>query len=376
MGRELYIPQETEDERQRVIRTAAEYPWRNFQGLGLNNDKVIDIQLGTLFHDLQSGRFWGPLSMINGSYNPYDPEGNHTHEKRLLRQEWAKANFSERQLQEIVQICVDSALTRRKEVTGRPGTTKPHSLLYDNLVANPDSMFGDMLTPEFVARLNNGRFWEEIPNMISWVDYNYGTATVQDVLLHHFEDLDPSFAPYGLDLFESNHSGSGDFFELHHLTSLAIRRYGQFVGKVDSRKDEFGITTEQLAPVVRPYATSVFAPDFQNGGEQPRYGDRTVARRLRQPLVQRYLVESAAVNLAVRNNIGKDLSDFRDPLSQKNAMTALLTVPNPNEMLLGIVLSGKFGKTELDRINSAAKDFGIDLSPLITPISKLIRPVA
>lgn len=375
MGREILIPRETEAERQRTIRTAVEFPWRDYQNSGIGGEKVIDLKLGSLFDDLQSGRFWGPLSQINGYFNPFD-EHNEISEQRLEKHKWAKKTFSQRQLQNIVQLCVDSALTRRKEESNWPGTKRPHSLLYNNLIANPDSMFGNMVTPEFVRRLNNGRFWEEIPNM-SPGSRTFSEQIVQDVLLNHYEELDAFFAPYGLDLFESNRNGRHDGFGIDRLKKPAIRRYGEFVEMLDSKKDELKITEEQLAPVVRPFVTSVFGEKYDKYDEgQAKYDRQEVKSRLNKPFVQKYLDDSPLVNRAVRDSIARDLVYPSNRAFQERALVVLHQMPNAQEALIGIFMKERFGQEQLDKINTDAQSFGFDIKHLTAPISKLIQPVA
>jgi len=362
---ELCIPIESEGARVATIIKTGQFPWREFQNPFLSGEKpVIDGKLGALFGDLQSGRYWGPISMINGNYNPTDPEGSDTHEKRLEKQAWAEDTFTPTQLQEIVQLCVDSAFTRRKEQVGWPARTRPHSTLYTALVENPDSMFGDMLTPEFIKRLQNGRFWEEA-GVQTFSRYGFASRTVNDVLKNHYDDLEVSFAPIGIDLFADNQSGSSD---LAGLTNSNVRRYGQFISRINDQKDELGLTDHQLAPVVKPYVLSFFSSVTVHDMPQPRFKPEQVQLGLAQPMIQEFLAKSPEIKLAFEQQIARDLfaTGEMQPF-QKNAMISLLSVPNPEHTLTSILLAQGRNIGHLQYLKRMADIHEIDLNSAIDP---------
>jgi hypothetical protein len=223
---------------------------RNFPWLYLKSvpERVIDHELSGFFQDLQRGRFWAVLARIDGSFNYLNPDSE---EKRAEARNWARQHFNDYELQQILNMCIETAL-RIPFKTSLPGTYKGHSVLFRELVDKPDSMFGDVVTEKFRKLLNNGRLWEEIPDMVSR-SLNRGVSfrIVDDVLTNHFADLEAGFAPRGYEMFCRN-DGEQDGFCLVGLSSEAKKRYAEFFNQVSKQRDQLGLSKDQIAHLISP----------------------------------------------------------------------------------------------------------------------------
>lgn len=233
----------TDRDREHVSSTARSFPWRY---LAANSSRKIDQELGHFFEDLQSGRYWGVLTQIDGTNNWHEPQ---TLKQRETARNWAKERFTERELNQIRDICVETALVVPFE-TNWPGTNIGHTLLYRELVEKEDSMFADIVTEDFRKRLNNGRFWEQVPAMSLGVNHNLGSSVVNDVLTHHFDDLELGFTSQGYTIFERN-GGETRKFEVSSLTKAGRLKYRSFMGRISAQKEQFGLTTEQLSHLIK-----------------------------------------------------------------------------------------------------------------------------
>jgi hypothetical protein len=355
----INVPSKAEVARQTIGFDAKTLPW---DYLRHDSSRVIDQAIGALFADVQSGRFWGVLAWIDGGFNEFRPDPE---EKRQAAREWAHQNFTHYELQRLLDICVDTALIVPNQ-TSWPGTDKGHSILHRELVQKPDSMFREAVTPEFRRRLNNGRFWEEIPNMIVGVNGHLGYHIVDDVLTQDFDDLDVSFAPEGYEIFTRNY-GEQMPFDIRFLSDTGVDRYAEYFSKVNRQRDELKLTPEQLAHLVRPYATVIL--ETQGDDYDPRFeknGERSYIQRLQEPLVVEYATESELV----RSSMAKALELHLVYGNWQHALEVLPHVPNPQDMfhrMIGLMHSPDY---DLARLISKAKEMGLPLQHLIGPQSQ------
>lgn len=113
----------------------------------------------------------------------------------------AQSLYSTHELQEVFTVAVNGALLTDK--VGFPGFCKGHSILRRMVANNPESMYQGAMTPAFKKRLTNGTFWEEVHDLTS---INGGAAyrQVNGVLTQEVDDLDLTFVPRGLKIFERN----------------------------------------------------------------------------------------------------------------------------------------------------------------------------
>lgn len=333
MERELQFPSDHRAEREFAISQANKYEFHTFfaMGNGEKKDRVVDIRMATLFDDLKNGSFWHVLGQINGYYNPYarDKE-TESEEKTKERQEWARSIFDEKELQDLVQLSVDIAILRRNDETGKPGTTRPHSLLHDNLISNPHSMFREMITPEFKKRLNNGRFWEELPSVGG---ATYHTRVAEDVLLNNFEDLDTSYVPHGLELFKLNNKyNPGHEISFRHTRKKTIKRFGQFVNAIENTRRFTKITDEDFEKLLTPYITSVFDTTINGYGEEVSiFKTDEAVGTLTQDLVYKYLESSESIRDAMAQRLRYNMHG--DEENKYRAEKILKVIPNQENML-------------------------------------------
>ena len=156
---------------------------------------ALDRGEALLIKDILQGRFWGTLSYVDGrKYERGDDLATllaHRETKETVAakneatRKWAKERFTDFELETILNITVNQALLR-PYTTSWPGTRKGHSALYDELVVKEGSMFREAVTDEFRKRLNNGRFWEDLPDVKLSLNYGHGADVVHDVLENHF----------------------------------------------------------------------------------------------------------------------------------------------------------------------------------------------
>lgn len=326
-------PSQIEHSRERIKQEI-----KDFQSSYLTNNphKKDDERIKLLFKDLNDGRFWGTLSYMDGASNPqYSPflERSTPHEQRKKRENvrlWARQNFSDANLEQILNVAVNTAFLAPFGTYGWPGLTRPHSILYRELVEKTDSMFSGIIDGQFRKRLNNGRFWEELPDMWSYLNSGLSFHVVADVLESNFGDLDVSFAPKGFRIFYGKtdvvKSDPGrPCFELSLLNNRAIDLYLKFLKRLDLSRNEVGISEEDIGYLVAPYVVEVLntregAPRF-NGRKSEDY-----KTRLRDPMINHYVNNSKHVRKVMVGSVDLRLCygsnkpmvrDFIDVLDDK-----------------------------------------------------------
>ena len=225
MGRSpetLYIPTYINEEiaRRELDFDVRSFPWTYLRN---NSERVIDRQLALLFEDLQSGRFWGVLQMTDGYNGPYEKNF-----QRLDAQAWARGKFTERELNQIFEICVQTAFYPPKD-SAWPGSYHGHSILYRDLVEVPGSIFANKVDQDFKNRLVNGSFWENIPDMCGNINSGIHLRHVEELLRTKYHLLDPKFAPEGIKILERGNWVQPPHFDYEELTSAGKKRYRKFI---------------------------------------------------------------------------------------------------------------------------------------------------
>jgi hypothetical protein len=174
------------------------------------------------------------------------------------------------EVQEAFTLAVNTALLIRKE--GFPGNMHGHSILWDQVATDQDSWFYDSITPEFQRRLVNGTFWEQIGRCQSFLGYN-GFATIEDLLVNHWDKLDLGFVKKGLQFFEKE-TGYSKHFHLYQggarglcwennlLSERAILQYGKFIQAIDATHNfQPTYPTKRLAPLITAYVDALEGED-------------------------------------------------------------------------------------------------------------------
>lgn len=348
-----------------VLDRAKRLPWDYLQK---DKTRVIDRKLGALFEDLGNGRFWGVLAMIDGNNSSLPPDSP---KQMQEARDWARLKFTEAELDEILQICIETALTVPKE-TAWPGTYKGHSIIYREIVAKKDSMFADKVRQEFKARLNNGRFWEELPDMKAYVNYGMAYRHAEDVLVNHFEELDPKFAGQGYKIFERNsRTSTATDFDLEGLSDKAKERYVKFVRRLSSNPDKSKLTFDQIAYLVKPYveiAIGTHGEEDVSEANYPQNSKESFIKRLKDPMILAYLTKSDLV----RKGAAKTLHLEMVYGNWVHGLSVLKHIPNPQEMFDRIVGEMVVPDGDLLRLLQKAQGEHIDLKPFMGPKSLAI----
>ncbi|MBW2978718.1 hypothetical protein KY304_01245 [Candidatus Woesearchaeota archaeon] len=207
-----------------------------------------------MLHDLKYHRSWNILSDIGGI------RSNSKNQDLMLTQ--ARKYLTSDQLQEAFTLAVNSALLPTEVHT--PGHLHGHTIIYEELI-NTKSPFYGLLDDKLRKRLNNGRFWENLPELTFNLNFGAAYKPVEDVLINNIYDLDVNFARKGLDIFyKANPYGlkiilssvlHGGFIpeDLTGLPLTAVDRYVNFIRVIDSQLKDLKIPEERFAPLVNAY---------------------------------------------------------------------------------------------------------------------------
>jgi hypothetical protein len=285
--------------------------------------RKYDPNMVSLFEDLRDGRFWGTLALIDGyaqrtehpSYGPTNRSFENSTKKRQEARIWARKNFSVAELEKILNIAVNTAFLTPFGASGWPGTTRAHSVLYQELVEKEHSMFFGVVDKPLKRRLNNGRFWEELPDMHPGTNGGLSYEIVGDVLEANFHDLDIDFAQKGFELMFRRNSmlrsiayDSRQLFELHGLNNRAIDLYLNFVRRLDKSRQKIGITKKDISYLVAPYVVELLETRGQNESI-PRFNGSSedFKARLEDPMVRSYLNRPGHVRNVMMETIASTL---------------------------------------------------------------------
>lgn len=276
--------------------------------------KFPDRRVDLLFGDLKAGRFWTPLSLLDGPakgglLNPYGAgnasEGAYE-QARLEARTWTLDTFTKPEIDTLFDLVINLAL--EPERITAPGYQRGHSTLLSHMVDKPGSLFAAEVTPEGRRRLVNGAFWEEL-------GYAVGGAPgrVNDILVNHASELDSSLAANGvLHLYGRNRNlttiGREKIdIEMDGFSTKALDTYLGFIDKVAKEiaiDGEPAVLDETIDQLVTPYILAIIALDPENDSDLrfgPQYDDEkgeyviptdSYHARLQHPLVQQALVRS------------------------------------------------------------------------------------
>jgi len=269
-------------------------------------DKITDVNLGHMLKELEDGCFWGVLTRIDGSSDPVtsnpfsvsNPFVDQPDSEKERSREWAMINFTPKELQMILDIITRTALISPR-ATASPGTNKGHSILYQHLIEKPNSIFSGVADESIRKRLNNGRLWEELPDMQKGLNSGLSYRYVQDALTKYFGDLDANFAPIGFKIFYRNHGKNG-IFDLEYISDRAVDNYLLFMSEIDKKKDELGLTTDDIQYLMASYVEAVLSFVDRDDGNGPvkRFGgrsSRSYRDRMKDPIVMDYVIKSKRV---------------------------------------------------------------------------------
>src|SRR3989338_913734 len=329
----------------------------------LDNGEIIFMK------DLLDTRFWGALHQLDGA-----PYNSHNHlltpeicqKQALQARQWAQEHFTKGELGDLLNIIVNQALTKPLE-TNWPGTERGHSILYCDLVDKENSMFASAVTPEFKKQLNNGRFWEELSDVQAGLNHGVGIQIVYEVLMHHYDDLDPEFAPQGIKMMalKSKNRKSLEHIRLHHLEEKGMEKYVSFVGKID----EAAVTNAgDIELLLQPYFPAVLRWD--NDRDSPYYDGQKdwdevqrghFQEKLQIPVIQKYL----AFSDYLRKQVAKDLAEGVPYQEDKfgdyaRFMQDVLTIVPEGKKLMKQILTEVHADAGL-RFFAKGKEHGYDL---------------
>ncbi|MBW3012289.1 hypothetical protein KY311_03825, partial [Candidatus Woesearchaeota archaeon] len=187
MKYDLHLIDETDESYEQLEKMAQALASQVTAGKGYKSDPTKRTKMEWLSHDLQHLRSWNILQDIDG-YALKDK--NQRTEVRI----WSRDTFSVQQLEQMFNIIVNGALFARKK--NAPGYFHGHSIVYKAVATNKESMFYNSIPFDLHKRLHNGTFWEAVSDG--------KLADIEHILMHHFESLDVSFLPRGLEMFSRN----------------------------------------------------------------------------------------------------------------------------------------------------------------------------
>jgi len=331
-------------------------------------ESVGDRKVGLLFQDLYQGGYWRILNAVDGysrisSCIPFF-ERKSPLEYRQERQRariWGRRTFGDEGLGKLLNLAVNEAFLAPYGTEGWPGLTRPHSILYEDLVEKDDSIFSGVIGPELKRRLNNGRFWEELPDMWPWLNAGSSFRIAGDVL-EATPALDVNFAPRGFEIFHSRRvMGKKDpktpAFKLGLLSNKTIDFYLSFVKRIQVSKEELGISENDIAYLVAPYVV-----ELMNVTEQdiPRFnspGSPDFRERLRDPMISHYLNTSEHVRSVLMHKLEMDLSYG----SRESPVTDILSCVEDRLTFVSQMIFRAEDTYNVNRMVGKLKRKGIDL---------------
>jgi hypothetical protein len=369
-------------------------------------EKLEDQRITGLFDDMNHAGFWHVLARIDGAdFNPF--ESRSTNLDRLKsgeeRRGWAVSNFTQEELQEILQIVTNTALMGVYSDYSQPGFKRGHSILYSHLVAKPESMFAGIVTPALKKRLNNGRFWENLPELRAH-QYPYADE-VADVLTNFEEDLDSDFFEQGYEIFKRN-GGEDNILkpDLAGLSRGEIAMYWAFVQKLDQEvyadknkrahryalrlanesaplhtQDDYyrkpADTDERIAFLVRPFLHYIHAYAH---AEDRRFKGETVETMFADSTLQKYLEQSDMLREELASNMQSYLG-----VNTIRAAEILSNIPKPREMVTRLLAKARSDKkddwampskkAQLVGISRMLNATGLNMNALLSPTDSPLK---
>lgn len=330
-----------EDAKRLVVQQARDFGSNYFYR---HPEKQGEKELDLLFEALVQGRFWYTLNKIDGPADTSKVSLTGLSRKPFTKEEieetrtWANANFVEAELQELFDISVNYALLVPKK-SGAPGSVRGHIILYKRLFGDFDSIFSAVATDDFRVQLNNGRFWEAIPDSsYIFMDRSAVDASraLEDILTNHYDDLDLGFVPKGISFLYRGRLGP-DFadFDITSLSEPAIDRYWDFIKRVESEVKS--VNSEDIENLVCPYALAVISTErYDDIFIRPRFeeGPGSWRTRLKDKDLRRHIRDSDKI----RNKIAESLSiNVLDYDVGDYVIKVCLQMPRPKDMFARVL---------------------------------------
>ncbi len=201
--------------------------------------RTMDGRTFRMLDDLRHGRYWDVLHGVNGSTNPYHPDDPRTKQDK---RSWARQTFTQEELQELVQMSVDIALTQPIQ-TPWPASHEPYRVLYHAFVPEDEgSLWEGSVSEDFRHAVINGALWEAIPNS-AWM--------MGRILEEHHSDLDVGFAAKGYPIFKANR-GEEREPDLIHLSDRNRKRYKKFVDAIAEDPRAVGLNEAKVGFLTGP----------------------------------------------------------------------------------------------------------------------------
>jgi hypothetical protein len=306
------IEEEGNSQRDRLIAEAESFPERWLSSMP---GRTIDSRMSLLFKDLKDTRFWGVLDALDKD-----------DETRKL----AKEYFNQDERTKLLDICINQAILIPKPNTPWPGTTLGHDILYRKIVAKPsmfrgeeNGFFDKKSWLDFVKRVNNGRFWERVTDMRSFLG-NEGYRVVEDAITNQRKWLTAEFAPEGFRILERKYEGMRNGgarkpcyddvgFDLNGLSRKGILGFGKFVGEIERNRERLKLEREDVAKLVAPYAIAIMRTDHDEIPLFPPWETSDYRTLMEKGFVAEYLRENGFVRTAVGDEINLKEDCDRSP---------------------------------------------------------------
>ncbi len=314
--------------------------------------KVHYQRLASLFRDLEDGRFWGTLRLLDGSVpkEDYLLIGRMGDEKAqtdgVLAKRWAKQAFSGDELQELLTVCINQAILIPSNLSA-PGIYRGHSILFEEFVEKKNSLFRGIVDLPFLRRLVNGSFWETLPNMNGPMDGGLHYNIVDNILTDYKDFLDIEFVDQGVRILNRRRDRKPRF-DLRGLSLEAVDYYVDFVKEIHGKKEALEISDSDLRSLVRPYVMKVIRyeedpecyDDVKLGPVFSGIKSKGFAERLKEKWLIPYLEYSAKeYSGSIREELAKDVASYAiGEYSAEHAIQVIHCMPSPEDFLGAVLL--------------------------------------
>jgi len=217
--------------------------------------RKLDQRTYFMLRNLEKENFWEVFNGIDADAQTRDR---------------ARNIFSESELSKMLKICLNQALVFVKS-NAHPGSLKGNSTVY-RFASDPDSLTAQATShiSNFTRRLQNGRFWESLSDINGRGANGKNYSIAEDCLLNHFEELDASYLPKGLEIMARQDSAFASSNSFHTptllgLSSEAVPKYGDFFLQLDrSFRDHKALQVSQndfRRRFFKPYVERVLKND-------------------------------------------------------------------------------------------------------------------
>ena len=335
-----HIEESRAKNREDTVRLASDILRRSYSRK--SKSTVVSKRVPLLVDDLLVGRFWGVLGLVDG----YSEKGGHNlsseevKKKNTRARKWSQTELTEVDLGKLLNVTANQALLRAYH-TAWPGSRRGHQILYRQLFDTKGTLFENVASDNLRVKLNNGRFWEELYDR---------PGIVREVLEDHFDDLDPKFAPKGLELFKYASEGRNKLTHCSfiHLGEEALENYARFLEKLCKAET---MPTNLLDSFVEKYISAVLEWDGdQNGPYYDGCKDYDDIQRglftdkLTVPVVLRKLVRSERVREHVIDILASYVNDGLDEFNQVTRLVhgTVTSCPDRQLIMKGLIEKADF----------------------------------